>query len=154
MPDHLRVNPKRHYRGPRRMRRSGRPKVVECLSGMAFRLLAAVDPPAFLFCAVRLPMPFARLPDHGQSTNRQGDESNHHRCAISHSSFVLLSCDLWSAVSFATLAANRRRCMRQIACNLTANSLPPPETIEADACWRFLIWAGPYSHLCRLLDPA
>src|SRR5947208_15842090 len=112
------------------MRKSGRPTVVECLSGMAFYLLAAVDPPAFLFCAVRLPMPFARLPDQGQSTNQQGDESNHHRCAISYSSFVLLSCDLWSAVVFATLAADRRGARGRIVCHLTADSLPPPETIE------------------------
>ena len=59
------------------MRRSGRPNVVACLRGAALRLLAAVRPPAFLFCAVRLAMPFERLPDHGQPTTRPAYESNH-----------------------------------------------------------------------------
>src|ERR1700720_4574747 len=69
------------------MRRSGRPNVVACLTGAALRLLAAVELPAFLFCAVRLAMPFARLPDHGQPTTRPAYESNHHFRVISHGLF-------------------------------------------------------------------
>jgi len=90
------------------MRRSGRPNVVAWLSGTALRPLAAVEPPAFLFCALRLAMPFARLPDHGQPTTRPAHESNHHFRVISHGLLSCLSCGLWSVVSFATLAANRR----------------------------------------------
>src|SRR6266446_7340615 len=94
------------------MRRSGRPNVAAWLTPKAFgfRPLAAVKPTAFLFCAVRLAMPFARLPDHGQPSTRPAHESNHHFRVISHGllSCCLAPCGQWSVVSFATLAANRR----------------------------------------------
>lgn len=52
------------------MRRSGRPNVEVRLSGAALRPLATIEPTGLLFCAVRLAMPFVRLPDrsiaHGQ----------------------------------------------------------------------------------------
>jgi len=66
------------------MSRSGRPNVVAWLRGAAFRLLAAVELPAFLFCALRLAMPFASLSDHGQPTTRPAHEPNHHFRVISH----------------------------------------------------------------------
>src|SRR5436190_19835169 len=47
------------------MRTSARSNVVPWLTSKAFgvRSLAAVEPTAFPFCAVRLAMPFARLSD-------------------------------------------------------------------------------------------
>ena len=64
MPDHLRINPKRRYRQTEQDEMS-RSNVVTWLTSKAFgvRPLAAVKPTAFLFCAVRLAMPLARLSD-------------------------------------------------------------------------------------------
>src|SRR5437899_2177097 len=63
---------------PNRMSRSGRPNVAAWLTPKAFgvRPLAAVKPAAFLFCVVRLAMPFARLSDHGRQATRPPHESH------------------------------------------------------------------------------
>ena len=57
MPDHLRINPKRHYRQTEQDEEIGS---LECCNvaerRRLFVVFAAVEPRAFLFCAVRLAM--------------------------------------------------------------------------------------------------
>jgi hypothetical protein len=55
-------------------------------------------------------MPFAKLPDHGQSTNQQVDDSN--------------SSSLWPVVIVCRFSGKQTRRTHWIACNLPGDSSP------------------------------